>query len=376
MKKTFTTLIDQIIRYKLSKNNIFQWIGIAIFILFTSIFYISSPLGAAPLDEFLVADPGYPPGRGEVEVVWDMMNDYVDLFNVKKADPRGDHIGNFSGGHVRAGISLSERIWIDGALWKNGITTPYADEENLTIQGGIQLRLTQNIDWLPAMAIRVSGWKDTGDDVYKGSPTSLQLNGYTVTADTVQITNPSDQQAQLDLIMTWKIGDNIGFSIFGGAGRSKVDFSDLNSASITVNWPDGSYIQLPDFSLTSTSFLSDEKKSLLKSTIAYDASYKQMGTMIQWTGEKWRTRWGYRFMSLDRDVDEIIAMIGKNIYDTNHTLSAEVGYRFTDSLGIFVRGKVMKNQFVGEVPMSYNAFSSHKFEDPYGIVSIGLSGGF
>ncbi|MBF0369653.1 MAG: hypothetical protein HQL52_09380 [Magnetococcales bacterium] len=336
----------------------------------------------APLDEFLTAQPGYAPGHGEIEVGWDMMNKTVDLFGVREPDSRGEDIGDYTGGHIRGGLALTKRLWIDGGLWKRGVKTPYDDGESIGWQLGSQLQMTYHMGWLPALALRLSYWGNRANEANKGSATNVA----SLTVDTIRVDNPKDHQTQVDLIATWALSEKSLMTLFAGGGRSKTDFDRLSLSLGGCEYSldespnnDSDYAYLaPNDSRNCVGFGFSESFHPAM-FLRYDSKYWQMGGHYQWMNDKWRARLGYRFIKVDRDeLDALVTQYGKTgvTYDSNHILTAELGYKITPSIGGFVRSQLMKRQFVGELPLTYNPFSAHKFEEPYGILTLGLTSGF
>ncbi|MBF0143336.1 MAG: hypothetical protein HQL59_07750 [Magnetococcales bacterium] len=343
---------------------------------------------AGSLDELMTAQPGFRPLQGEVEVSADTMTRVIDLFGFRKDAGVDDSIGDYSGGHIKGGLALTRRLWVEGAIWKRGIKTPYDSGESIALQGAAQFQLTLAKGNFPALALRVSGWRDHAKEALKGSPTTISAMGVSLTADRVKVEGPSDRQGQLDLIATWATPQNHSFSWFGGGGVSDVTFNNLyatirgceyvvgSSSTNNLNGRlvsgDNGQCDVIDFDINRD----DNAFPGPKLDIAYSSTYFQTGFNYQWFNEVWRTRVGYRFMTLDRDVDAAVARTGKMVYDTNHFVTGELGYRPFSRIGFFVRGQMMRNQFVGDVPLAYNRFSAHKFNDPYGILSVGIMGGW
>ena len=349
---------------------------------------------AAPLDELLVALPGHAPYHGEIEVGYDVMNGTVDLFNVREGslDARGEQIGNYSGAHIRGRLALTRRLGIDASLWKRGVKTPFDKGESMAWQGALQYQATVNLGWLPAVALRISGWGDSTDQVLKGSETNLfnQANRLMNTRK-MRVEDPKDLQFQGDVIGSWTIDEHTLISLFLGMGKSKVDFG--GAFAETETFPGCEY----EMSSTGTGFQGtlvhangDCPVTAFNNNaipipdglyIRYDATYFQLGGNVQWFNNAWRYRIGYRYQKWDRgELDDAIRLYqhtaDKTVYDTNHHLTAEVGYKILDQTGIFLRSQVMQHQFVGDVPFSYNLFSSHKFKGRYGFLTFGLVQGF
>ncbi|MBF0613852.1 MAG: hypothetical protein G8237_06760 [Magnetococcales bacterium] len=357
--------------------------------------------GAAPLDEFLTANPGFQPWHGEGELGVDLMNSTVDLFKLRgDPDPRNPAIGDYRGVHLRGGLALTRRLWVDGGAWSRKIITPYDNGESLTLQGGMQFQVAQAFGAFPAVALRMSGWRDSASEAVKGSSTTVTLGGVTGTAQQIRVAEPRDEQLQWDLISTWNLSNQSTLSFSLGYGKSRVDFdnlfiTDLSTDALSVS---GQFLIKPHTELNGSRGISGVCVSacdrVLDFTvtdtngqpvpdglaIGYQSDYFQVGGMYAWLSPEWRARLGYRFVKWNRDVDTYVTQMGKAVIDSNHFLTGEVGYKpphkFFEHVGFFLRGQVMMNQFVGEIPFTYNAFSAHKFENRYGLITVGVTGGF
>lgn len=358
-------------------------------------------LQTAPLDEFLTATPGFAPLHGEGEVGVNMMNNQIDVLGIRegKTDPRNSAIGDYSGVHMRGGLALSRRLWLDGGALVRKITTPYDSGESVSLHGAAQFLVLQPLGWFPAMALRLSAWGDSASEAVKGSPSSITLGGTTVTADKVRVEQPWDEQVQLDLISTWHLTPSTRLSMFASYGKSSVYFDNLYVTTISANGltATGQFLlkqtntsgstgikgtcvsdcgQVLDFTMPAPADMQVPEGL----NIGYDSDYYQVGGMYGWMSPQWRARLGYRYIKLNRDVDQAVTDMGKTVIDSNHFLTGEVGYKppfpLFEHAGLFVRGQVMMNQFVGEIPFSYNAFSSHKFDNRYGLITAGVTGGF
>lgn len=348
---------------------------------------------AAPMDEFLTALPGHEPWHGEVEIGYDLINSRVDLLKLREGneDKRGETIGDYSGIHIRGGLALTKRLSADAALWKRGLETPYDAGESIAWQGALQYQATFNIEWLPAIALRLSSWGDSADDVLKGSETRLFDQDIT-TARRMRVEDPEDLQFQGDIIASWMLFRNTLLSTFLGMGKSKVDFG--GAFAEPKHTPEGCEYAVSASSRSPTAFQLDPVHEDCGGAItwngtapipeglhiSYDASYIQLGASLQWFNEQWRSRLGYRFQKWDRDaLDDAILLYqhaDKTVYDTNHHVTAEIAYKVWDRTAVFLRGQMMQHHFVGDVPYSYNLYSSHKFRNRYGFMTFGIHQGF
>jgi hypothetical protein len=97
------------------------------------------------------------------------------------------------------------------------------------------------------------------------------------------------------------------------------------------------------------------------------------GFNLGYNSGPWQWRGGYVLQNIQRSaVDDVIRSKNKTPYNLNHTLMGEVGYKMTRNTLLFTRGQVMSNQFLTEVPFLYNSLTSQRFNQRYGLLSIGL----
>ncbi|MBF0190875.1 MAG: hypothetical protein HQL99_06950 [Magnetococcales bacterium] len=362
---------------------------------------VSTGLRAAPLDEFLNANPGFEAWHGEGEVGMDVMNSTVDLFNMRgETDPRNSAIGDYRGAHARGGLALSRRLWVDGGVWSRKVITPYDSGESVTLHGAAQFQVVPSFGVFPSVALRLSAWRDSASEAVKGSPSTVTMGGTSVTTQQIRVEEPRDDQVQLDLINTWNMTNNTTLSMFVSYGKSTVEFDSVDVTGLSVGGltASGQFLLKPytlsdgargisgvcisqcgrvlDFKVPSPNG-QDVPEGM---NIGYESNYYQAGGMYAWMSPQWRARLGYRFVKWNRDVDDAVTQMGKTVIDVNHFVTGEVGYKppfpLFEHAGLFLRGQLMANQFVGEIPFTYNAFSAHKFESRYGLVTVGVAGGF
>jgi hypothetical protein len=86
---------------------------------------------------------------------------------------------------------------------------------------------------------------------------------------------------------------------------------------------------------------------------------------------------GYQYQRLNRDnVDSLIVSRGGESYGTNHVLVGEIARKVGQSSVVFLRGQMMSNQLVGEIPFAYNTITASKFSNRYGLASVGFMHSF
>lgn len=396
-----------------------------------------SPAFAAPLDGLLTALPETYSDRPTVEVGYDMVNDTVDVFNIR-GDVAAD-IGDYSGGHVRVVWPLTPFLQLDGALWKRGIDYRQDTIKLDSWQVGAQQRIANQKGALPALALRLSAWGSRSDAVTKSSAT---LNGLTATQ--VSVHSPEDRQYQADLLMSWKLSDGWQVDTFGGVGRGKVKIGNIAVSTITgsrnglsVSGTNGA-LSRSGIATLDTVTASKDSNTFTGTGVTVSNNLIQIdslafsgltcadvsvspgaatcvfnGSPIELTG----------FLSgFGLDIDDLLALsneIGFNYgqveydfnymqagfalswhkdnwrlrgsylfqkfnrdsgvadtYNTVQTLTGEAAYRVGDGKAVFLRGQIMDHNLMGETPLAYNSLTASRFDKKYGLLTLGFVMGF
>jgi hypothetical protein len=340
-----------------------------------------SSAAAAPLDAFLTANRDSTPWKGELEIGYDMTNDSLDFLHLREKNGVTTNVGDYTGAHLRGGIAITPRLWIDGAYWKRKIDYRSFVAEITTWQLAGQYKVLDGAASVPSVALRMGAWGNDADQLTKFTNTTISGTKFT----SATVTQPSDVQYQLDLIATWLPSQQTEISMFAGAGKSRVSFDSIGATSRTKNGCDynvgfnqgGSVSTLAQ--PCNAPIVVDRYTTLLSNTVnvdqeaKYSASYYQVGFMSAWHSTNWRLRGGYQYQIIKRNkVDDIIASRGDTAYKHNHVLVADVSYNVFKNTILFVRGQFMTNQFNGELPMAYNSLTAEKFNQRYGMVSTGL----
>lgn len=344
---------------------------------------VSSIAGAAPMDAFLSANQSSTPGSGEVEASYDLLNSTVDVFKVRDKDTSfaGTNVGDYHGAHLRAGVAIMPRLWVDGALWQRRISYHSDVAKINTWQVAAQYKLVEGSGYLPSMALRLGAWGNYADSLTKSSPTSAAG----VTLNSVTVSDPKDVQYQLDLINTWQILARTELSMFVSAGGSRVSVGAINGTTTqkgcnyNVNFgpadvvgvlsqPCSGNIVIDRFSTPNGAYGINVQRET-----QYNAVYFQAGLTGKWSSDNWQLRAGYQYQALNRNhVDDIIESRGGVATKSNQILMGEVMYKIVKNAGIFVRGEYMSHQFTGEIPFAYNTMTAQRFNQKYGILSMGL----
>ena len=330
---------------------------------------------AAPLDALLEAKPQARYGQGFVEVAADHMNQSLDVFKLRSTDlPAGENTGDYQGATVRAGLSLRPDLWLDGALQRRKLTYGPDQPQIDSWRVGGQWQFWQG-PGLPgttggSAALRLSAWGNQSGQVNKTTPTALPgciASVCSIVASRLSVHDAQDRTVQADVIGSWPLGP-VQLSAFAGAGQGKVSVGSItaNIAGIPVTYANGSFGGVFD-ALVPPSFNTELQSA------NYSTRMAQAGFNLAYSSGPWHLRGGYALQNIQRTaVDEVIRAKGKTPYSLNHTLVGEVAYQISPSVVLFTRGQAMSNQFLTEIPFLYNSLTSHRFNQRYGVLSVGL----
>jgi hypothetical protein len=342
---------------------------------------------AAPLDGLLTAHPEQFSKKGYVELGYDAMNKTLDVFDIRDQDASlsGTNIGDYQGAHIRAGLSLTPALWLDGGLWRRKLDYR-ADQVAIdSWQVAGQYRVLDGKGVVPALGLRLSAWGNRSGDLTKSTPTTVQG----VTLDRISVRSPQDVQVQLDLVSSWSPGKAHEIALLAGVGSSKVSVGEIaaqdtqggclynivfgpTSVTGTLAQPCAANIVQNNFSIPNETYGVNVSRET-----EYSSRYAQLGLMYAWKSRRFMLRGGYTYQIFQRDyIDDAIRQRGGKAYEASHTLTGEVSMLATKRMAVYLRGTAMSNQLLGEVPFAYNSLTAHRFDKVYGIVSAGLLVGF
>lgn len=338
----------------------------------------AGPVAAAPLDALLTVNHPQQAGAGEVELGYDTLTDAMRSSSSKTSSS----VGDYKGEHVRGGIAITPRLWIDGTYWKRDIDYRSFDAKINSWQIAGQYKFLDADGRIPALAVRFGGYGNNADSLSKSANTTVSGTKFT----SATVVKPRDTQLQLDVVATWATSEHTAVSLFGGAGMSRVKFDSVSATSRTANGCEynitftqagleGNLAAPCTAKVVITRFtqVAGESVDVYKEA-QYKSNFAQLGVNGEWHSGNWRARFGYQFQSIQRDnVDDIIEKRGGKSYKHNHVIVTDLSYNVYKNAIVFLRGQVMSNQFNGEIPMAYNSLTADKYNQKYGFASAGLS---
>lgn len=338
---------------------------------------VGQPALAAPMDAFLSANQNTTPGVFQIEAAYDLVNSTVDVLKIRNSDANyaGTNVGDYHGAHVRAGLAIGPRLWVDGGLWQRRIDYRSDLASINSWQLAAQYKLLDGAGYQPGVALRLGAWGDAAGELQKSSATTVR--GFTL--NSVNVDKPQDLQLQVDVIGTAKLSASTELSVFVGGGTSRVSINSvtgttsLNGCNYNVVFGPTEVVGLCSTNVGSFNISNSVFGIDINNEAQYNATFYSGGLMLKWTQQDWQVRGGYQFQSFNRNqIDSTITRRGGIAYQNNHILLGDVMYRVRPNTAIFVRGQYMTNQFVGEIPFAYNTLTAARFDKRYGILSIGL----
>ena len=326
---------------------------------------------AAPLDALLTASPER-----------DVKNGYVELALDNMAAISGDSGNDYHGGHVRGGFAPSPVWWLSAALWQRSVVSGGDNFRYDSWQLAAQYRVSEGDGWRPALGLRVSAWGDQASASNSSTPVSvpyLKLN-------TVSVTNPADQNLQVDVLSTWVLSSTRDVSVLLGGGSTQLSYGTL-TASTTSG---GCNYQLQFIGDTIFGTLANQCNAgvgVIQQFYASSASYGiqpseelgwhgnfvHLGANTSWRNGPWKWSAGLLWTQVQRSgVDDILATRGQVAYTQNTDALVQGQYRLSEHLQATGSLQVSSNLFLSDIPVTYNSSTAKRFESNYSLVSIGL----
>ena len=279
---------------------------------------------AAPNDEFLHTEPNLDEPRFRSEVGYDLMNDTVDVFNLRtRQGPVSAGTGDYHGGHVMLGYNLSPNWSTEASYWNRNIE--FGSTENSINSWLVSLYYDPFAQPMAQdrAVLRFSVWGDQAGNLNKNS--STVVNGRTF--NQISVRNPSDIQAQLDAIFSSILDERNLITGFVSAGISRVDVGSVNAslkrgnctfnvnidadnvAAGTLAAPcavSGGQLLNASFTENSALYGIDVSKDL-----NYTATYFELGGSWRWKYKRLTTNLGYEYQYLSRNgVDKRVSNFG------------------------------------------------------------------
>ena len=350
--------------------------------------FVSLATSAAPLDNLSTIENNRSLWNAKLSFSIDRVNETLDVLNIRGQDDEfsGTTVGDYQGYSANTDIMLWQGINLNASIWKRKIDLGSLDSNITTGKIGAQWNFLsqkkhafQN-ELIPSMAIRYQYWFNRAGDMTSASSRKL-LN---ITVDEIKISGVNDAQHQIDFVASWDFNPKASFSFFSGLGRSEVSHDKFN---VTYNGCQYSFdsptkdsiILTLDQDVTSSCQISRIKREDSTSPftgpglgISYQSNYIQVGSAFNLALGKWGINGGMRYIKMNRDVDAVISDLNKPTSMHNFIGLLAVSRHITKNSILFARGQYYYRNWAGEIPLTYNVFTSHRFSRAYGLMSLGL----
>jgi hypothetical protein len=339
---------------------------------------------SAPLDALLTANPERDSPSGYLEMAGSLFNKNLDLLKVRDDDPllAGTSAGDFKGWHLSAGVPVGKDIWLTGAYAHKAISSGVDTYRYSSWQAAMQYRLSGQVQWRPAIALRVSAWGDSA----KSTETTTPVDVPGAILNSVKVTQPADRSLQADLIATWNLSPAAEVSSVFSAGQTRLSYGTLNATTTRngcnyalsfsgndifgtlaepCNVPGGVIQQFFDRS-------GDYGVDVAKE-IAWRSVFFQYGVNGSWRSGPWTVKGGWLVHTARReDVDAILAQRGRPVFQVNKTVILEADRALNKSLHAFARMQLTSNLFLSDIPVTYNTSTSGHFGSRYSLYTLGV----
>jgi len=356
--------------------------NISISILFFLSVLFSAAM-AAPLDNLFPLNPEKKAGNTEFSFAIDRVNDTLDVLGIRAQDDEfaGTTVGDYQGYSGYVDVTLWQGISVNAAAWQRKIDLGSETANIKTWKLGSQWRFFSQWKMIPSLGLRYQYWKNDAGDMNNQSSRTL-LN---ITVDEVNITNVNDTQHQIDLVASWVLRPRLLVSFFGGIGFSEVSYDQFLvkykgcQYSLASPATDTVVLKLAQEVTNECQILRVKRKDSKAQFpgpglgVSYLSTYQQLGSAFSWGMGRWVLKGGLRAIWLDRDVDDYMASQGNKTYTVNYIGLLSLGFGITKNIGLFARGQYYHQNWGGEIPLTYNVFSSRRFSKSYGLLSAGLS---
>ncbi|MFM2036291.1 MAG: hypothetical protein RL459_1556 [Pseudomonadota bacterium] len=341
-------------------------------------FILPLTLCAAPLDALLSADLPGGPGQLRLELGVDAVNDTLDFLHLRSSDPSytGTNVGDYQGQHVLASYRFTNDWSASGQLWRRRIDYRTDSAQIGSWQVAGQYRLLGTAASRGHLAVRLGVWGNASDELVKSSPTTVA--GKTVFD--VRVDSARDLQKQLDVVGTWRLSESVTVNALGGIGQSRVGAGEVSALYKTGS---GCTYRLTfvgsalNGALVDTCSASGPVLDTFSAAtdadlhVSYRANYWLLGGSLQWFNQDWMLRGGFVHQELKRaQVDDTIRNLGGVAYTANNSWIAEISRRIAPHSAVVLRGQLMSNQFVGDIPFAYNPMTAGKFGKRYGMATL------
>lgn len=342
---------------------------------------------AAPNDVFLQPLPANTASPLAVEASFDLVNDTVDIFNIRESEgATSDNAGDYDGGHLILSYAFNPQ-WIgEVAYWNRNIEYGQDSNQIDSWLAAVQYKPLLTLKPGDEAAIRLSLWGNQADELSKTSTTIVNNQRLS----NLKVNDLNDIQAQVDLLFARHLDRQNKLNGFVSLGYSKVEVDSLN-ATLNVGGNCNFNIQVDSSNQLNgqlvapcrdgntqineaiISYPASDYGLDMDKDLSYDAGFFSIGGSWNWSYKKFNSQLGYQFQYLMRqDIDDRVSNYGNSAIKSNHTLGLDLSYKLNNYTSVFVASQVFKNNFIGTIPFLYNSVTASRLDRKYGYASFGV----
>lgn len=318
----------------------------------------------------------------------DMVNDTVDVFDIRDSEGIKDDAGDYKGFHIKADYQLSPLFNIEAAYWQREIE--YSKDKNEIQTPSLALTFSpSNLQTdKSAFDIKISAWSNIADSIKKSGTTKIgDLNA---SLTDIQVLDIQDTQFQLDGIFSHQIDFMNQINLFGGIGYSKVEVEKIKfqanheklgmngcAANVTVS-SDNQYVAVstPACDKQFTIILEGDARDFgvdIQKDLNYDSYYGILGASWNWRYKQFESQFAYQYQRLWRkDIDDRINQFGTSPIKDNHTFGAKFSYDISPNISAYLQGQLFQHNLIGYIPFLYNGVTAARLDKRYGLASFGI----
>lgn len=318
------------------------------------------------------------PPNNELNIQADihLMNDTIDLLNIKEKELGSsssvNNMGDLTGFEFNIGYAFFDDFYINTNLNQQKIEYSQTDLVNTNFNIYLRYQIYQNtktayaidggFDLNKADDLKVTDvtsinkfLKDEGASynttfgrfVYNDSSGVQQTFIYTV-APYVTLEDTQDYSFYLRGIVSYKTKKSL-YDLYAGYKQINVDIT------------------------TDTSVAHESNAGVVaKYNTLKDKLPSSRTESMLFAGVNMVTQFGSFFTEVSYKYNKLLRSGELSRYDTNHILDINLIYALSDSIAIYAGGKVMTNQFNGEINYLYTKPTESSFDKKYGYARSGV----
>lgn len=287
------------------------------------------------------------PENGEITVLigGELMNSTVDIFKIKESEISSNRagyssLGDMHGLDLELGYSFLNDWYVNLKVNQKKLQYLDATLENINLDLYLRYQVYQHRT--KAIAFDVGICDNTAKDMSfnNANITYVDTNNVSHHADFVTLKDTYDRSAYMRAIASYKV-KKVFFDAYMGFKYTHIE-----------NMFDGS--------------LPNESNPELTLKLTRDEGMAFGGLGFRYTVHPkfiWELNYQYNRMFRDKDL-----LASEN----NHILDLNLLFNITKKASIYLGGKIMTNQFNGEINYLYTTYTKTKFDHKYGYADGGL----